>query len=366
MLVPGICDGLGSSFAGRYPGDGKPRGEIETFVAGKGHITGWHTDFQHNFTLQLKGSKTWYLKSGPVKNNIRALTPHYQARSNFEQQMKLHLISDPESPDYEPPASFFQDAEKVTLQAGDVLYHPAGIWHQVECTEGSVSINVSLTSATWADLFSDALRQLFWASPLLREPLVGLNAGASPASTSLAKARLVEMQRFVANLRVDDLLPPAVLDARQAVQRINVGKSKLGRELKLTLEDRLRFSRLSVLVEMPEGIGGSDFSSDEDGVSSKSWCSFALHSNFGNEEAASWLRLELLVPNSLRDSVVWLQKRQLMSRRNESRGSKSKCNFTARDILKHTALKSDRKRGAAILRLLKVLHYAGHLHRLTK
>lgn len=37
-------------------------GEIETFVARKGNFTDWHTDFQENFTVQLKGKKTWKLK----------------------------------------------------------------------------------------------------------------------------------------------------------------------------------------------------------------------------------------------------------------------------------------------------------------
>merc|ERR1719361_1735009 len=80
LLVPGISAALGTAFAGRYPGDARPRGEIETFVAGRGHVTGWHTDFQHNFTLQLRGSKVWRFKRGPVLHNLRALTPHYQSR----------------------------------------------------------------------------------------------------------------------------------------------------------------------------------------------------------------------------------------------------------------------------------------------
>merc|ERR1740123_2924561 len=115
IFVSGLCVGLGSAFASWYPGDGKPRGEIETFVSGKGHVTGWHTDFQHNFTLQLRGSKKWRFKRGPVEHNVRALTPHYRSRSNFEQQMKLHLLSDPSHQEFRPPDPFFDDAAEVTL-----------------------------------------------------------------------------------------------------------------------------------------------------------------------------------------------------------------------------------------------------------
>ena len=40
---------------------------------------------------------------------------------------------DPTSTDYQPPDEFFADAEEVVLHEGAVLYHPAGIWHHVEC-----------------------------------------------------------------------------------------------------------------------------------------------------------------------------------------------------------------------------------------
>ena len=84
------------------------------------------------FAMLGRGSKRWRFKKGPVKNNVRALTPHFQlgpqirrvtavhsrqswhcsmaslktncfavvkcceirTKANFEQQMKLHVISD--------------------------------------------------------------------------------------------------------------------------------------------------------------------------------------------------------------------------------------------------------------------------------
>ena len=85
----------------------------------------------------------------------------------------LCMVKDPASAEYRPPDAFFADAEEVVLQEGAMLYHPAGIWHHVECLgeacrrvaasvgrhratppaeEESISINVSLSCATWADL----------------------------------------------------------------------------------------------------------------------------------------------------------------------------------------------------------------------
>ena len=35
------------------------------------HLTNWHTDFQENLTLQLRGKKKWRLKQGSVKHPLR-------------------------------------------------------------------------------------------------------------------------------------------------------------------------------------------------------------------------------------------------------------------------------------------------------
>lgn len=63
--------------------DGLTRGEVEIFIAPEGHFTDWHYDFQQNFTLQLKGRKEWFFKSGLV-NPIKGFTPHYHNSGNLE------------------------------------------------------------------------------------------------------------------------------------------------------------------------------------------------------------------------------------------------------------------------------------------
>lgn len=55
-----------------------------------------------------------------------------------------------------------ENAEEVTLNEGDFLYHPAGIWHSVKSNEDSVSINFSLKNLTMADFMSDSLRHLMY------------------------------------------------------------------------------------------------------------------------------------------------------------------------------------------------------------
>lgn len=66
LLVTALSQQLGLSFGAFYP-EGAPRSEVETFVSRKGHVTHWHFDFMHNFTIQLKGIKRWKLKPSTVR-----------------------------------------------------------------------------------------------------------------------------------------------------------------------------------------------------------------------------------------------------------------------------------------------------------
>ena len=72
------------------------RGEVETFIGTKNHVTDWHTDFQENFTIQLSGRKRWTLKQGTVKNPLRGTTPHYCSSEDvIENQIKAARLTNP-------------------------------------------------------------------------------------------------------------------------------------------------------------------------------------------------------------------------------------------------------------------------------
>lgn len=78
------------NFGAYYP-DFSTMGEIETFWSKKGNLTDYHLDFQENFTLQLKGSKTWrFLRSG-LEQPLLGYTPHYANTGNIEEQSRCHL-----------------------------------------------------------------------------------------------------------------------------------------------------------------------------------------------------------------------------------------------------------------------------------
>lgn len=70
QLVKHLMEDLGANFGGRFPVERDTdsdktsfkshlKGETEVFLSKKDSLTDWHIDFQHNFTLQLRGSKRW-------------------------------------------------------------------------------------------------------------------------------------------------------------------------------------------------------------------------------------------------------------------------------------------------------------------
>lgn len=369
LLVPSLATALASSCAARYPGDARPRGEIETFVANKGHVTGWHTDFQHNFTIQLRGSKRWRFKRGPVPHNLRALTPHYKTRTAYEQQMKVHLTSDPSSPEFRPPDEFFEGAEEVTVSPGDVLYHPAGIWHHVEVIEGgSVSINVSLTFATWAELIGSGVQQLLWTSPALRAPLVGLSRCDAYAA---AEALLVEARRQIGALRAEDLLPPAMLSPQRPARHVNLGTYRCGSVAPLAPTDRYRFSRLAVLVRLPDQSTEGPTSSSSEAEPNEEHGSdsevkrnyYALHVNFGNEDMSSWLRVRFEAPAKFVASIEWLCERHLSARKTQSLFRARVAHVDHESFLGEEILLAG-SGARTVARLLKVLCHFGYLNQM--
>jgi ribosomal protein L16 Arg81 hydroxylase len=77
---------------------------------------------------------------------VLGFTPHYKDTGNLETQTKVHAAYNQVS-----MASAYEKQKLacrstiVELHAGDILYHPAGIWHAVESTsDDSFSINFSL------------------------------------------------------------------------------------------------------------------------------------------------------------------------------------------------------------------------------
>eukprot|EP00758_Cryptobia_borreli_P006566 Tbor_TRINITY_DN5177_c0_g1::TRINITY_DN5177_c0_g1_i1::g.26238::m.26238 len=260
-FVPTLLEELGhTSPNARYYKDGGRRGEIETFASHIGHTTNWHWDFQENFTVQLRGAKTWYLYSSQTNigsdgneghcDTISA--PHRAMAMHFGDQASKHL--DPKGFEKTITSQHMQHAlhkgtddgasfsgaklpmninnncVKVTLEPGDVLYHPAGIWHKVETVSGSscpgensLSINISLFPQTWADCFLEGLNQFLVSQFQWRQRMVLFD---SNEATEQLQRRMTMLGESLVNpnsmrpFNASDLLPLEVVansDSRNLV-----------------------------------------------------------------------------------------------------------------------------------------------------
>ena len=92
---------------------------------------------------------------------LRGATPHFKSTANREEQLKVHRLVDPCFALQHDP-HYFDDATVIDLGPGSLLYHPAGVWHSVEATDDSLSVNISLVGMTWADVAADAVRSLLY------------------------------------------------------------------------------------------------------------------------------------------------------------------------------------------------------------
>lgn len=200
---------LGLNFAGVFP-DGDNKGEIETFISKKGHVTDWHFDFMENFTFQLSGIKRWKLKPGPP-SPIRGCTPHYKEEVGvIEMQAKIHKLrsinqSCPFQQQVKDPETF----DEIVLYPGDCFYFPAGMWHRVECVEDSISINVSLKTLCWADIVSSAVRQVLWQDDSFRQ---GICTTTPQKAQDHLRNLLHKLPDIVKNkLTSDSILPKQML-----------------------------------------------------------------------------------------------------------------------------------------------------------
>lgn len=76
------------------------------------------------------------------------------------------------------------------MNEGDILYHPAGIWHSVQAVGDSISINFSLRHIRPAELVTNALTMLLLKEPSLRKPfhVTDLNSMRQQVNSALKLA----------------------------------------------------------------------------------------------------------------------------------------------------------------------------------
>ena len=91
---------------------------------------------------------------------LLGFSPHYKDSGNLEMQQKTHdaYNSINMGRQHKDKEWFNKNCVEVILQPGDVLYHPAGIWHSVFCNEDSIAINLSMRAMRLGEFVTSAIQ----------------------------------------------------------------------------------------------------------------------------------------------------------------------------------------------------------------
>lgn len=191
-------------------------GDIEVFAVRGRHATPWHFDAQENFTVQLRGTKTWRLLAG-VASPLANAHPHSSNAASRAEDDKVHASYLGGAVPQPPSAAAAATATVVVMRPGSVLYLPAGHWHSVEADDaegGSLSLNFSLAGVRWGDLLVRRLLPLLWRDERWRARVAG--AATPDAVRSHLAALLRELPAVLARVSAEELLPEGVFPSGRA------------------------------------------------------------------------------------------------------------------------------------------------------
>jgi hypothetical protein len=174
-------------------------GFFSIFASRDAH-TATHFDRNYNFTIQLRGEKTWTVYGdGPaMANPCDNMALEVDRLALMRPQLHGVIPREPHG-----SASIYH------LQPGDILYVPPGFWHATECTGVSLSLNLCIEPWAWYQALGDALQRQLQAQPKWRKPL---GAPTREEATEYLRG----LRQMVSDIAVEDLV--ADLDEPSAVQ----------------------------------------------------------------------------------------------------------------------------------------------------
>ena len=168
--------------------------------AGMGFRT--HFDCQPNFVLQIEGTKRWRFSARPQVAWPPMNVTH--AGRAAEMTDRYPFLEVPFPPDE-------REFVEQDLSPGDVLFIPAGTWHQTRSIDLSLSLTMTCIPRTTADVVEDTLRTSLsrsesWRSNVPPVLAAELRPGHLPAPVKrFFDARLAELRTQVRALRAEDL-----------------------------------------------------------------------------------------------------------------------------------------------------------------
>jgi len=200
-----------------------------------------HFDCQPNFVLQVEGTKRWRFSARP-QVAWPPLNVAYAGRATelTERYPFLKVAYPPDERQF----------EEQRLSPGDVLFLPAGTWHQTESSDLSLSLTMTCIPTTTADIVEDTLRASLsrlesWRSNVPPVLTRDLRPGQLPAPVKrFFDARLAELKRQVRSMRAEDLYA-------SWLRRTATFESPLGRSLDATAPSLTPRDVLAVTREVP-------------------------------------------------------------------------------------------------------------------
>jgi len=186
-------------------------GDMEVFAVCGRHLTPWHFDAQENLTVQLKGTKRWWLCPNGISDVMTNLHPSSSNRGAVHQDMMVHGSYC--QTDLSPPDESTSGVVSVVLRPGSVLYVPGGMWHRVEALEetGSLSINMSVDGARWCDVLLRSLGPVLWRDPEWRRRLTTTSPQEARSHLTNLLSRLPAL---LSTLSAEDFIPDGIMEAR--------------------------------------------------------------------------------------------------------------------------------------------------------
>jgi ribosomal protein L16 Arg81 hydroxylase len=171
------------------------------FAAKRGSGTRCHFDTLENFTIQLRGAKTWRLHpNGHVKAPLENWVTGYELTAEMELYCRVPM-----------PKDMPGRAEKIELRPGDILYLPRGYWHSAAASGDSVSLFLGFPATPCVDFVLNALRSRLIRSARWRESVIDANAG--PQWRRQARRQVQELLGTLAadvnKLTTDDIVTGA-------------------------------------------------------------------------------------------------------------------------------------------------------------
>jgi hypothetical protein len=169
-------------------------GDMEIFAVNSKHVTDWHLDAQDNISIQLVGTKRWFVVPG-LDQPITNYHPRSTNKESVCADQYMHQLS---NLNHSGPNKLFGNVglnnarsntnqeehsmnwanldhhpkmESFIARPGTIFYHPAGTYHKVEAldSDGSLSLNISMDCLRYSDLIMATLSQMIMTQPQLRQ-----------------------------------------------------------------------------------------------------------------------------------------------------------------------------------------------------